>query len=114
MARRFGKFNPRQKRDSHGRWTSGGGSSSKASSKKKSSGNDRNKFAKRGAKIGTAAGGLVAAWGTFNPITISAGATTGAAIGAVVGGKIDGVISLHKAKKKQQSLKSTQALKRRK
>lgn len=32
MARRFGKFNPNQKRDSHGRWTKGGSAGSRARS----------------------------------------------------------------------------------
>lgn len=58
MARRFGKFNPRQPRDSHGRWTSKGGSSrSKSPAKtraKKRPGNAENAQRAFGNAIGAA------------------------------------------------------------
>lgn len=101
MARRFGKFNPRQKRDSKGRWTKGGGSSSKAKSKSGKKPNyktgrlsngqlllstqDPNKYSKRGSTAGAAAGALIgAAFGT--PF---AGAGLGVLAGSLVGNSID-------------------------
>lgn len=100
MARRG--FNKNQKRDSHGRWTSGGGSAGKKvkGSKKGKGGKlsngavllttkDPNRFSKRGSKIGGIVGlGLGAAVG--QPL---GGAGVGILAGSVVGHGIDRAVS---------------------
>lgn len=101
MARRFGRFNPKQKRDRRGRWTSGGGSSSKGKGSKKGKGGklsngavllttkDPNRFSKRGTKIGGIVGlGLGATVG--QPL---GGAGVGILAGSVVGHGIDRAVS---------------------
>lgn len=105
MARRG--FNKNQKRDSHGRWTSGGGSAGKkVKGSKKGKGSksgkgklsngavllttkDPNRFSKRGSKIGGIVGlGLGAAVG--QPL---GGAGVGILAGSVVGHGIDRAVS---------------------
>lgn len=108
---RFGRFNPRQKRDRKGRWTKGGGSSGGGSSRTKNRTragllkDPRTKFARKGAAAGAVAGGLAASWTTFNPNAILKGAQIGAIAGAVVGGRADHLAYLKRAKQKQRASK---------
>lgn len=105
---RRGRFNPKQKRDYHGRWTSGGGSAkSKARPKRKKALSDKTvaRRAKRtvlinmgseriGGQVGGALGGLAggAAAASAGPVALAVGRYVGSAggqrVGAVGGNKI--------------------------
>lgn len=111
---RFGRFNPRQKRDKNGKWTKGGGSSSRSKAAKSlnkrgrlSNGallittKDPNKYSKRGSKIG----GLVGiALGAPAGLPL-AGGGVGLLAGSIVGNAIDQRVSKRRIKAAEAALR---------